>query len=267
MNASGKAICPYCGVGCQVKLVTQNNQITELSGAEESPVNHGRLCPKGALLSPVLELPGRLLKPRLRPTRTSDFVDVPWDEALAHVSRRLRDIIQEHGPDAVALYGSGQLDTEAWYLGNKLFKGYIGSNHVDSNSRLCMASAVAAYRSMLGSDGPPTCYEDLEKADCYLIAGSNMMDTHPVLFQRMKAHRRVDPENIMIVLDPRLSHTAQAADIHVPLAPGSDIAFFNAIGRIILDKGAEDRDFIAQHMDCFEEYAMMLCSLDLNELA
>src|SRR5688572_3304505 len=208
MNASGKAICPYCGVGCQVKLVTQNNQITELSGAEESPVNHGRLCPKGALLSPVLDLPGRLLKPRIRPTRTGDFADATWDEALTHVSRRLRDIIQEYGPDSVALYGSGQLDTEAWYLGNKLFKGYIGSNHVDSNSRLCMASAVAAYRSMLGSDGPPTCYDDIQHSDCFLIAGSNMADTHPVIFQQLKARRNQEPKPTVIVVDPRRSHTA-----------------------------------------------------------
>ena len=145
---------------------------------------------------------------------------------------------------SVALSGSGQLDTEAWYLGNKLFKGYIGSNHVDSNSRLCMASAVAAYRTTLGSDGPPTCYDDFDHSDCYLIAGSNMADAHPVIFQRLKAHRRVDPENIMIVLDPRKTNTAQAADIYVPLQPGSDIAFFNAVGRIILDRHAENCIFI-----------------------
>src|SRR5258706_11624679 len=267
MDASGKAICPYCGVGCQVKLTTQDNHITRLSGADDSPINHGRLCPKGGVLIPVLELPGRLFNPQVRLNRSGDLVDQTWDEALTHVSRRLKEIIEGHGPDSVALYGSGQLDTEAWYLGNKLFKGYIGSNHVDSNSRLCMASAVAAYRSTLGSDGPPTCYDDIDHSDCYLIAGSNMADAHPVTFQRLKAHRRVDPENTMIVLDPRYTNTAKAADIHVPLAPGSDIAFFHAIARIALDHGAENRAFIAKHTVCFDDYERTLRSLDLHELA
>src|SRR5260221_1923631 len=263
----GKAMCPYCGVGCVIDVATKDNAIVELRGDPTSPVNLGLLCPKGALLGPVLDLPGRLLSPQRRSNRTDAFTDVTWDTAFSEMTQRLKDIIERYGPDSVALYGSGQLDTEAWYLGNKLFKGYIGSNHVDSNSRLCMTSAAAAYRSMFGSDGPPTSYDDLDKSDCYLIAGSNMADTHPVLFQRMNAHRRSDPDNVMIVLDPRLSHTAQAADIHVPLAPGSDIAFFNAIGKIILDKGAENREFIAQHTNCFDDYEPMLRSLDLNELA
>src|SRR5512145_2382242 len=234
MNASGKAICPYCGVGCQVKLTTTDNQVTNLHGAEDAPANHGRLCPKGALLSPVLSLPGRLLQPQVRQTSNDDFADTPWEATLSHVGQRLQEIIEQYGPDAVALYGSGQLDTEAWYLGNKLFKGYIGSNHVDSNSRLCMASAVAAYRSMLGSDGPPTCYDDINHSDCFLIAGSNMADTHPVLFQQIKTRRSHDPKPTVIVIDPRFTHTAQTADIHIPLKPGSDIAFFHLLARLIL---------------------------------
>ncbi len=266
-SLQGKVMCPYCGVGCVLDVATQDNKVIELRGDADSPVNHGLLCPKGALLSPILDLPGRLLHPQRRTDRNSPFENISWETALEEIADRLGSIINRYGPDSVALYGSGQLDTEAWYLGNKLFKGYIGSNHVDSNSRLCMTSAAAAYRSMFGSDGPPTSYDDLDKSDCYMIAGSNMADTHPVLFQRMKAHRRSDPNNVMIVLDPRLSHTAQAADIHVPLAPGSDIAFFNAIGKIILDKGAENREFIAQHTNCFDDYEAMLRSLDLNELA
>ncbi len=263
----GKTMCPYCGVGCVLDVATRDNKVVELRGDPDSPVNYGLLCPKGALLSPVLDLPGRLLAPLHRPSRGSALEATDWETALGEVAARLHDIIHRYGPDAVALYGSGQLDTEAWYLGNKLFKGYIGSNHVDSNSRLCMASAVAAYRSMLGSDGPPTCYDDIDQSDCYLIAGSNMADAHPVLFQRMKAHRRVDPENVMIVLDPRYTHTAQAADIHVPLQPGTDIAFFNAVGRILLDRGAANREFINRHTQCFEDYEAMLCSLDLGALA
>jgi len=222
----GKAMCPYCGVGCVVDVATHDNKVVELRGNPDAPANLGLLCPKGALLTPVLTLPGRLLHPQRRIKRIDALENVSWDTALSDMAAQLGDIIERYGPDSVALYGSGQLDTESWYLGNKLFKGYIGSNHVDSNSRLCMASAVAAYKSTLGSDGPPTCYEDIDRSDCYLVAGSNMADAHPVLFQRMKAHRRLDPENILIVLDPRRTHTAQAADIHVPLKPGSDIAFF-----------------------------------------
>jgi len=254
MDDSGKALCPYCGVGCQIKLTVQNNLILELQGAEDSPVNHGRLCPKGALLSPVLALPGRLLQPQVRETRASDFVDMPWDETLARVSQRLREIIDRYGPDSVALYGSGQLDTEAWYIGNKLFKGFIGSNHVDSNSRLCMTSAAAAYRTMLGSDGPPTCYEDINYSDCFLIAGSNMADTHPVVFPQIKARRRQQPKPIIIVVDPRHTHTAQAADIHIQLKPGTDIALFNLIAHFLLERNAEDTDFIHQHTSGFDNY-------------
>lgn len=262
MNASGKAICPYCGVGCHVNLKVTDNRITELTGAKDSPVNRGKLCPKGALLAPVLELPGRLLQPQIRYERGDDFVAVGWEEALHHTSRKLRAIIDRYGPDAVALYGSGQLDTEAWYLGNKLFKGYIGSNHVDSNSRLCMASAVAAYRSMLGSDAPPTCYEDIHYSDCFLIAGSNMMDTHPVLYQQVKARRNQNPNATIIVVDPRRSHTAKAADIHIQLKPGSDIAFFNLIARMVLEHCAEDMEFIRHHTHGFEEYVALIRSLD-----
>jgi ferredoxin-nitrate reductase len=264
---TGKVICPYCGVGCVMNVITRANRIVELTGAPESPVNMGKLCPKGALAGSILELPGRLLAPKFSPNRDGNWVDLSWDSALTQVADRLRDILENYGPDSIALYGSGQLDTESWYLGNKLFKGYIGSNHVDSNSRLCMASAVAAYRTTLGSDGPPTCYDDINHSDCFLIAGSNMADAHPVTFQQLKARCFADPDVKMIVLDPRLTHTAQAADIHVPLLPGSDVAFFNALARIALDRGMHDCHFIQNHTNNFEAYAANLRLLDLNELA
>ncbi len=266
MNANGKAICPYCGVGCQVNVTVKDNLITALAGAKDSPVNQGQLCPKGALLSPVLGLPGRLLKPQIRPTRTSSLEDISWDDALAQVGQRLRDIIDQYGPDSVALYGSGQLDTESWYLGNKLFKGYIGSNHVDSNSRLCMASAVVAYRTTLGSDGPPTTYDDINHADCFLVAGSNMADTHPVVFQKLKARLREENKPTLIVIDPRYTHTAQAADIHIPLRPGSDIAFFNLIAHFALQAGAADTDFIQNHTVGFDDYLAVIRAVDVNAL-
>ena len=266
MNATGKAICPYCGVGCQVSVTVKDNLVTALAGAKDSPVNQGQLCPKGALLSPVLTLPGRLLKPQIRTTRTSPLEDLSWDDAFAQAGQRLRDIIDRYGPDSVALYGSGQLDTESWYLGNKLFKGFIGSNHVDSNSRLCMASAVVAYRSMLGSDGPPTTYDDIQIADCFLVAGSNMADTHPVVFQKLKARLCDENKPTLIVVDPRYTHTAQAADIHIALKPGSDIAFFNLIAHFAWKAGAADMDFIRNHTTNFEEYVDVIRDVDVNAL-
>lgn len=267
VQRTGKVICPYCGVGCLMDVVTRENRVVGLSGAPEAPANYGKLCPKGALAGSITELTGRLLHPRISLKRDGVFADLTWDAALGQLASRLKSILDQYGPDSVALYGSGQLDTESWYIGNKLFKGHIGSNHVDSNSRLCMASAVAAYRTTLGSDGPPTCYDDINHSDCFLIAGSNMADAHPVTFQQLKARCFADPDVKMIVLDPRLTHTAQAADIHVPLLPGSDVAFFNALARIALDRGMHDCYFIENHTANFEAYATNLRSLDLSELA
>lgn len=263
---TGQAICPYCGVGCLVNVTVQAGKITGIRGAPESPVNRGLLCPKGALLDRILDLPGRLTTPLIRSNRDEPFRAVDWPTALAEVARRIKIILQHEGADTIALYGSGQLDTEGWYLANKLFKGYLGSNHVDSNSRLCMAGAVAAYRLSLGSDGPPTCFDDINHADLFFIVGSNMVDAHPVAWGRVKARLR-DPGVAAIVVDPRRTHTAQAADLHVPLRPGSDIALFNALGRIILDRGAADERFIAASTSEFAEYATMLRALDLEGTA
>jgi ferredoxin-nitrate reductase len=262
----GQAMCPYCGVGCLMDVKTRGNKIIEVRGTPDSPVNKGLLCPKGALLGPVLDLPGRLLHPMGRTHREESLSRLTWEAAFTEASQRLQDIREKYGPDSIAMYGSGQLDTESWYLANKLFKGHLGSNHVDSNSRLCMASAVAAYTTMLGSDGPPTCYDDIRHSDCVLIVGSNMADTHPVVFQQLKKHHSQQPETKIIVVDPRLTNTAKQADIFVPLKPGSDIAFFNAVGRLLLERGGADTDFIAQHTAGFEAYSENLASLDLAEL-
>ena len=264
---TGQAMCPYCGVGCLLDIKTHENKVIELRGTPDSPVNKGLLCPKGALLGPVLDLPGRLLYPMGRTRRDESFARLSWDTTLTQISTRLQDILNRYGSDALAMYGSGQLDTEAWYIANKLFKGYFGSNHVDSNSRLCMASAVAAYTMMLGSDGPPTCYDDIHYSDCILIAGSNMADTHPVVFQQIKSYRSRHPEAVIIVVDPRFTHTAQIADIYVPIKPGGDIAFFNALGKILLERGGADTAFIARHTTGFEAYKDMLCALEMETLA
>lgn len=266
MNATGKAICPYCGVGCQVKVTVKDNLVTELAGAKDSPVNQGQLCPKGALLAPILGVPGRLTQPMMRQYSAGELLPCSWDAALDSVSERLLAIINRYGPDAVAMYGSGQLDTESWYLANKLFKGYIGSNHVDSNSRLCMASAALAYRTMFGSDGPANTYEDVTLADCILIAGSNMSDTHPVVFQKIKGRLRSETKPTLIVVDPRLTHTAQSADIHIQLRPGSDIAFFNLLAYFAVQRGAMDTEFIQAHTTGFDTYLELIQTLDVDAM-
>jgi ferredoxin-nitrate reductase len=173
----------------------------------------------------------------------------------------------QHGPDSVAFYGSGQLDSQAVYCAVKLFKGFLGTNNTDSNSRLCMATAVAAYRTSLGSDGPPTCYDDIEAADSIVIIGSNMAEAHPVTFDRIKAARKARPDLSIIVVDPRRTPTADSADLFVPVRPGGDIALLNGLGRLLIDRGAVDAAFVGEHTSGFDEYCRRLGELDLDELA
>jgi ferredoxin-nitrate reductase len=176
------------------------------------------------------------------------------------------ETIRLYGPEAIAFYGSGQLDTETAFLATKLFKGHLGCNNTDSNSRLCMAAAVAGYRTSLGSDGPPTCYDDIELADVLLIMGSNMAEAHPVTFDRIRASRKARPEQRLIVIDPRRTATAAAADIHLPVAPGGDVALLNALGRILLLMGAMDAAFVEKHTRDFELYKEFLLAQDVGEL-
>jgi ferredoxin-nitrate reductase len=262
---TGEAICPYCGVGCRLWMETAYGEVLRVKGCVTAPANLGGICAKGATLPQVLHTPDRLTQPQvltngqLRPTT--------WDKAFDFTAQRFREIIAQHGPDAVAFYGSGQLDTESVYLVGKLFKGALGTNNTDSNSRLCMASAVAGYRSSLGSDGPPTCYDDLDEADLILVIGSNMAEAHPVLFDRIRERRRTDTNRPrLVVIDPRRTPTAEAADLHVPIAPGGDIALLNAIGRRLLVAGQIDKAFIRDNTAGFAEYAALLREQDDAEL-
>jgi ferredoxin-nitrate reductase len=263
---TGEAICPYCGVGCRLWIEAAYGEVLRVKGCADAPANRGGICAKGATLPQVLCPPDRLAQPhvvaggQLRPTT--------WSKALDFTALRLQEIIAQHGPDAVAFYGSGQLDTETVYLVGKLFKGCLGTNNTDSNSRLCMASAVAGYRSSLGSDGPPTCYDDIDEADLLLVIGSNMAEAHPVTFDRVRERRRSAEGNRpgLVVVDPRRTATAEAADLHVPVAPGGDIALLNAIGKRLLDAGQIDPAFIRDHTAGFAEYAEFLAKQDEREL-
>ena len=259
----GEAICPYCGVGCRLWAESAYGTVLRVKGVADAAANLGGICAKGVLLPQSLNPPDRLTQPQFRARRGDDFRAATWDQTLQFTARRLVDVVRRHGPDSVAFYGSGQIDSEASYLAVKLFKGMLGTNNTDSNSRLCMASAAMGYVTSLGSDGPPICYEDVDHADLILVVGSNMADAHPVTFDRIKERRARDGgQPRLVVIDPRRTKTAEQADLHLPLAPGSDVALCNLIARRLLDQGTIDAAFAATNTDGFDAFAAFLRELD-----
>ncbi|HLB75995.1 MAG TPA: molybdopterin-dependent oxidoreductase, partial [Candidatus Dormibacteraeota bacterium] len=265
-TTKGQAICPYCGVGCRLLMESANGELIRVRGVADAPANLGAICAKGATLPEVIHTPDRLMQPHVRPARGKELRPMRWEDALGWTAARFREIIDRHGPDAVAFYGSGQLDSEASYLAVKLFKGSIGTNNTDSNSRLCMASAVAGYRTSLGADGPPCCYADIDLSDCLVVWGSNMAEAFPVTFNRVKAHLKANPGVELIVVDPRRTDTAKYATLYVPVAPGGDIPLMNAVGRLLLERGAVDHDFVAAHTEGFGAYRDFLLHADWEGL-
>ncbi len=249
-----KAVCPYCGVGCRITARVDDQRVLEVFGDKTDLPNHGLLCQKGAFLHKIFHDKERLTHPLLRTKRDGPLEKVSWGSALSFIAEKFHQIRRHHGNEAIAFYGSGQLDTEASYAFTKLFKGALGTNHMDTNSRLCMASAATAYARSLGSDGPPPCYDDIDLADVFFVIGANMAVNHPVLFQRMRARRAASASSRILVLDPRETKTAQAADLHIPLAPGSDVAFLLLLTRKLLDLGRLDRDFIEKHTSGFSDF-------------
>ncbi|HTE14681.1 MAG TPA: nitrate reductase, partial [Burkholderiales bacterium] len=244
--------CPYCGVGCGVLIASDGERITGVRGDPAHPANFGRLCTKGSTLHLTTGLAGRALYPELRAHRNAPRARADWTTALDFVAEKFAAIIREHGPDSVAFYISGQLLTEDYYVFNKLAKGLIGTNNIDTNSRLCMSSAVAGYKATLGADAPPGCYEDIDHAACLFIAGSNTAYAHPVLYRRIEAARAKNPDLKTIVVDPRRTETAREADLHLALLPGTDIALYNSMLHVMLSEGLVNHDYIAAHTEGFE---------------
>ncbi|MGO9444676.1 MAG: molybdopterin oxidoreductase family protein, partial [Thiobacillaceae bacterium] len=236
--------CPYCGVGCGV-LVSRVGEGFAVRGDPEHPANLGRLCSKGAALAETLGLDDRLLHPKVRGERVS------WDTALDTVAQRFKHVIAEHGPDAVAFYVSGQLLTEDYYVANKLMKGCIGSGNIDTNSRLCMSSAVAAHKRAFGSDTVPGCFVDLELADLVVLVGSNAAWAHPVLFQRLIAAQKVRPDMRVVVIDPRRTATCGLADLHLAIKPGMDAWLFNGLLHYLQREDGVDWGYIEAHVEGF----------------
>ena len=235
-----RTTCPYCGVGCGLKVAAGAGRTLSVAGDPAHPANAGRLCSKGMALGSTVGLEGRLLEPMV-----GDRV-VGWDEAQAQVARRLKDTIARHGPDSVAFYVSGQLLTEDYYAANKLMKGFIGSGNIDTNSRLCMASAVAAHKQAFGADLVPGCYEDLELAELVVFAGHNAAWTHPVLVRRMEAARAAGQR--WAVIDPRRTDTAEIADLHLLIRPQTDVRLWNGLLADLVRRGAIDRAFVEAHV-------------------
>ncbi|MEO7246161.1 MAG: molybdopterin-dependent oxidoreductase [Rubrivivax sp.] len=251
-----RSTCCYCGVGCGVIIESDGAQITGVRGDPAHPANFGRLCSKGSTLhltaAAHITRQTRLLEPMHRAQRGASALPIGWDPALDLAADRFAAIVEQHGPDAVGFYLSGQLLTEDYYVFNKLGKGLIGTNNVDTNSRLCMSSAVAGYKATLGSDAPPGCYEDLALAQTVFIAGSNMAWAHPILFRRLEDAKRANPAQKWIVADPRRTETAAAADLHMALLPGTDVALFHGLLHLLLWEGLTDAAYIAAHTSGFD---------------
>ncbi len=248
-----KTTCPYCGVGCGVIATTNGKQITAVRGDPEHPANFGRLCTKGSTLHLTTTPYGRALHPEMRTSRADDRKRVSWDVALDTLVDKFAKTIGEHGPDSVGFYISGQLLTEDYYVFNKLAKGLIGTNNVDTNSRLCMSSAVAGYKATLGADAPPACYDDLNHAELIVIAGSNAAWAHPILYRRLEDAKAKNPALKVVCIDPRRTETARAADMHLPILPGTDVALFNAVLHWLMWEDATDNAYIAAHTEGFAE--------------
>jgi assimilatory nitrate reductase catalytic subunit len=250
--AETRSTCCYCGVGCGVLIEHDGERIINVRGDPDHPANRGRLCTKGATLHLTAVREARALVPQYRETREVPRQPIGWDDALRIAARRFAGVIREHGPDAVAFYISGQLLTEDYYVFNKLAKGLVGTNNVDTNSRLCMSSAVAGYKMTLGADAPPACYEDIDVADCFLIAGANMAFAHPILYRRIEDAKKRHPETKIIVVDPRRTDTAAGADLHLPILPGTDPILLNSLLHVLLWEGLTDPRFIREHTEGFD---------------
>ncbi|WP_434110028.1 molybdopterin-dependent oxidoreductase [Paraburkholderia caffeinilytica] len=242
-SSSVKTVCPYCGVGCGMVLHVEDGQVVKISGDKEHPANFGRLCTKGQSAHVALRKSGRLEGAFVRHARDQDPVPLPMAQAISDTAARLRGLLDAHGPDALSFYVSGQMSIEAQYLVNKLAKGFVGTNNIESNSRLCMASAGSGYKLSLGADGPPGSYEDIDHADLFFVIGANMADCHPILFLRMMD--RVKAGAKLIVVDPRRNTTADKADLFLQIKPGTDLALLNGLLHLLHENGHTDASFIA----------------------
>ncbi|MFK8049131.1 MAG: molybdopterin-dependent oxidoreductase [Halioglobus sp.] len=256
-----KTTCPYCGVGCGVEATLRDGDIIAVSGDKAHPANFGKLCVKGSALHETSGTEGRLLHPVVEGQQTD------WTTALETVAQKLGDVRDAHGAEAIAFYLSGQLLTEDYYVANKLAKGFIGTGNVDTNSRLCMSSAVAGYKRAFGADAVPCSYEDLEQSELIVLTGSNAAWTHPVLYRRIVEAKRSNPKLRVVVIDPRRTATCDVADLHLPVAPGADNFVFQGLLAYLVSEEAIDREFIDKFTEGFDQAIAQAALLSLEQVA
>lgn len=269
MTDSTKTLCPYCGVGCGLEVSppaqrgkathrdSVGNPIWKVRGDKAHPSSQGMVCVKGATIAESLEK-NRLRYPMVRDTLDQEFRRVSWDEALERVVNRIQTVRFTQGPEALCMYGSGQFQTEDYYVAQKLMKGCLGTNNFDANSRLCMSSAVSGYIQSFGSDGPPCCYEDLEQTDCAFLIGTNTAECHPIVFNRLQKHHKKNRNVKMIVVDPRRTTTALDADLHLAIRPGTDIDLLNGIAYLLMRWGYVETGFIEECTSNFPAFAEVI---------
>ncbi len=263
-----KTTCSYCGVGCGIVVKKNSKNKVYVEGDKDHPVNKGMLCSKGMNLHYVAnDISDRILYPEMRWSKSHERERVSWDDALDRASSVFKTIIKKYGPDSVGFYVSGQCLTEEYYIANKLTKGFLGTNNIDTNSRLCMSSAVVGYKKTFGEDSVPGTYADIELADCFLITGANPAWCHPILFRRIEKHKETNPNVNIVVVDPRKTDSANFADLHLQIIPGTDIVLYNAIGRRLIERGMIDYDFIKDHTENFDKYREQVLDTSIKKAA
>ncbi|MGC1393304.1 MAG: nitrate reductase [Coleofasciculaceae cyanobacterium] len=269
MTETLTTLCPYCGVGCGLEVTppaqpgkeinrdSEGTPIWKVRGNRSHPSSQGMVCVKGATVTESTQK-SRLRYPMLRDSLDQPFRRVSWEEAYQRLVSRLQETLATAGAESVCMYGSGQLQTEDYYVAQKLLRGCLGTNNFDSNSRLCMSSAVAGYTQSLGSDGPPCCYDDLEQTDCAFLIGTNTAECHPIVFNRLAKHHKKNRQVKMIVVDPRRTPTAEAADLHLAIRPGTDIDLLNGIAHLLMLWGRIDHEFIDECTNNFSAFAEVI---------
>lgn len=244
-----KGVCRFCGTGCGVMIGVKDRKVVDVRGDDDAH-NRGRLCIKGLATRDILYTEGRALYPLIR--KSGELQRASWNDAMTLIAQRFKEAIESSGPDSVAYYGSGQLYTQESYTANKLFKAGIGTNNVDGNPRLCMASAAAGYITTFGKDEPPGCYEDMDHADCFFITGSNTLECHPILWERVRDRKRSHPQTKIILVDPRNTLTVRHADLHLSIYPGTDVALYNAMMNVFVEQNFVDQEMIKRYL-AFQE--------------
>ncbi|MDZ8066555.1 MAG: nitrate reductase [Nostoc sp. DedQUE08] len=269
MSEFTKTLCPYCGVGCGLEVSppaqlgkatnrdSQGNPTWRVRGDKAHPSSQGMVCVKGATIAESLDK-NRLHYPMVRDSLDREFRRVSWDEAFDLIAKRIQTVRFTQGPEALCMYGSGQFQTEDYYIAQKLMKGCLGTNNFDANSRLCMSSAVAGYIQSFGADGPPCCYDDLELTDCAFLIGTNTAECHPIVFNRLEKYHKKNRKVKMIVVDPRRTPTAEAADLHLAIRPGTDIDLLNGIAHLLMRWNYIDTMFMEDCTSNFPAYAEVI---------